>query len=486
MKRYATRGIVLALGVAVASCNDFLVGEGLTKNPNNPLVATARHELIAIQANMATRLEGQIARNAVIYTQQIIGTNNQQLSYATQYGITEADIGQNFWAFYSAAGLLAMRHVQEGGAQTGDRFLEGLGKIWEGLAFGMAASVWGDLPYTEALDPAIRTPRLDSQESIYAAVQTRLDEGIAALQAAATTGGCEPYDLIYCSGTALPNRQTQINRWIAAARTMKARFYMHLVERNGNTAAQQALTQAQQGILEAPTDATQAIHGQAPGDFRTFHGQTLDVDANIWYEFLTSRGGDIRAGHVLVQLLKDRSDPRLTAYFQANAQGNVWGLNQNNQLVGAPAGQSASEINIPVRRAANFRQPILTWAENQLIMAEAKFRLGDLTPPTPLTLVNNVRTAVGMTALLGPVTLTDIMLEKYIVLFQNIEVWNDYKRTCIPTLARYQTATEIPGRLPYGSVERTANPNIPLPSAYPAGTTGVSALRNWNDPAQCP
>jgi hypothetical protein len=78
------------------------------------------------------------------------------------------------------------------------------------------------------------------------------------------------------------------------------------------------------------------------------------------------------------------------------------------------------------------------------------------------------------------------MLEKYIAQFQNIDVWNDYKRTCIPTLARYQTATEIPGRLPYGSAERTANPNLPLPSAYPAGTTGTAPLRNWNDPNPCP
>ena len=27
------------------------------------------------------------------------------------------------------------------------------------------------------------------------------------------------------------------------------------------------------------------------------------------------------------------------------------------------------------------------------------------------------------------------MTEKYIALFQNIEVWNDYKRTCLPALA---------------------------------------------------
>src|SRR3712207_2896834 len=114
MKRYSTRALALALGLAAGGCNDFLASA--TDNPNNPLEATAHQELIAIQANMATRLEGQIARNATIYTQQIIGTNNQQLSYATQYGINENDIGQNFTAFYTSGGLLAMRHVQEFGA----------------------------------------------------------------------------------------------------------------------------------------------------------------------------------------------------------------------------------------------------------------------------------------------------------------------------------------------------------------------------------
>ena len=81
---------------------------------------------------------------------------------------------------------------------------------------------------------------------------------------------------------------------------------------------------------------------------------------------------------------------------------------------------------------------------------------------------------------------TDVMLEKYIAMYQNPDVWSDYKRTCLPVLTPFGTATEVPGRLPYSSTERTANPNIPLPSAFPAGTTAVSQLRNWNDPNACP
>ncbi len=98
--------------------------------------------------------------------------------------------------------------------------------------------------------------------------------------------------------------------------------------------------------------------------------------------------------------------------------------------------------------------------------------------------VNNVRVAVGMPAL-GVVTFNDVMLEKYIAMFQNVDVWSDYKRTCIPTLTPFGSAPEVPGRLPYSVTERTANPNLPLPSAYPAGTTGVSPVRNWNDPNKC-
>lgn len=481
MKRISKGGVCLSLALVASGCGDFLQGPGLTENPNNATAATAQQQLIAMQANMFTRLEGQIARNASGFTQQIIGTNNQQLQYITQYNILEGDLQQNFTGFYTGAGLIAMRNLQAYGAES-DRFMEGIAKIWEGLAFGTAAAVWGDLPYSEAGDPAFLTPALDTQQEIYAAVQTRLDEGIAALQAAPTTGGCEVADLVYCI-PATATRAQEISRWIAAARTLKARFYLHLVERDGTAAYNLALAQANLGIAEVPGSVTNAIHGQGPGDFRSFHGTTLDVDGNIWAEFLTARGGDIGAGHTLVQLLKDRNDPRLTAYFTASSTapgGEVFGLNQNNNLVGAGP---AAQINIPVRRALNFRQPIVTWAENQLILAEAKFQTGDVVGATGH--VNAVRAAVGMSAL-PVVTFQDVMLEKYIAQYQNIDVWADYKRTCIPTLARYQTATEIPGRLPYGSAERTANPNLPTPSAYPTGTTGPAPLRNWNDPNPCP
>jgi hypothetical protein len=360
-----------------------------------------------------------------------------------------------------------MRNVQAGAKAAGDAKLEGIAKIWEAFAFGTMASLWGDIPYSEAYNPTILNPKLDTQEEVYAAVQRLLDDGITLLAGAGAGPGAA--DLVYAGN---------VERWRRAAYTLKARFHLHLAERNGAAAYQAAIAAANQGINEAPTSATQAMHGQAPGDFRALHGNAANVDANIWQQFLQARQ-DIVAGDALVQVLRARSDPRLTQYFDANSTGNVTGMNSDAVVVGTGA---ASVVNTSVRRQTNFRQPLVTWAENQLILAEAKFRSNDATYAQH---VHNVRTAIGLPAL-ATVTFNDIALEKYIAMFQSIDVWSDWKRTCVPLLKPYSTRAEVLGRLPYGVSERTANPNLPLPAAYPAGTTGSSQVRNWNDPNPCP
>ena len=489
MNTYRKAVTVLALTMIGAGCSEFLSGPGLTENPNNPTVGTALQQMISVQANMATRLEGQVARCASIFTQQLIGSNNQQLQFCTGYGVTESDISGQMSGFYTGGGLAGLRRIQAAATASGDNMLLGMAKIWEGYAMGTATSVWGDLPYREAFTEGIESPALDPQQQIYADVQTRLDEGIAALTAlGAPTGNCVPSegDLIFCA-TAVA-KTTEIARWIRAAHTLKARFYLDLVERQGVTAYQSALAEANLGINEAATTSAQAIHGQAPGDFRTFHGSIQDFDANIWAEFLSTRQ-DVVAGDRMISILKARNDTvRMRGYFDPNAQGNFVGANQNNVTVrppacgAAPAPCAPSVINTSVRRVFTFRQPLVTWAENQLILAEARFMTGDSAGAA--TNVNAVRAAVGLPALAAP-TFVDVMTEKYIAMYQNIAVWSDYKRTCIPTVTPNGAATEVLGRLPYGSAERTANANVPLPSAYPTGTTGASPVRNWNDPNPC-
>jgi hypothetical protein len=87
----------LCAGAAGAGgCNDFLTGDKLTVNPNAPTEAAPLQVLLASQIGLFVQQEGQLARLAAIYMQQLSGTNNQQADYGSRYSITEQDV-VTFW-----------------------------------------------------------------------------------------------------------------------------------------------------------------------------------------------------------------------------------------------------------------------------------------------------------------------------------------------------------------------------------------------------
>src|SRR5207237_8779520 len=106
--------------------------------------------------------------------------------------------------------------------------------------------------------------------------------------------------------------------------------------------------------------------------------------------------------------------------------------------------------------------------ENELILAEAYNQTTN--DALALTHLNNARAVPGLPALVGitgTALLDSIMTEKYVALYQNIEVWNDYRRTCITPLTPYNPANvnpqwrgKIPGRLFYGGTEMNVNSHI--------------------------
>ena len=158
-RRYATAGVALSLALLGVGCDSFLSGPGLNENPNNPLDASAIARFVAVQASTFTRLEGQVARFAGIYTQQLIGSNNQQQLQGTQYGVSELDVSGFMSGFYTGGGLFGLRQVQEMAIDADNAFLEGIAKVWEAYSMGTATSVWGDLPYSEAVTPGITSPK---------------------------------------------------------------------------------------------------------------------------------------------------------------------------------------------------------------------------------------------------------------------------------------------------------------------------------------
>jgi hypothetical protein len=104
-----------------------------------------------------------------------------------------------------------------------------------------------------------------------------------------------------------------------------------------------------------------------------------------------------------------------------------------------------------------FRQPILSWDENQLILAEAHAAQGNVGAAQPF--LDAERAAHGLGPI--PATLQNVAEEEYVEYFQNIEAWQSYKRTCWPNLTPAEDRLQIPDRVLYGSTEANTNPNTP-------------------------
>jgi hypothetical protein len=457
--------------VALSGCTEFLSSDKVSRDPNNPSEATADQLFIAVQAGQFAQQEGIIALVACMWMQQCTGTSNF-LQVLEQYGITSEDTpNPAFSSIYEGGGLIDIRQILAAKAGSGDQQYIGIVQVWEALTIALAADIYGDIPYREAARPdEIATPALDPQLQVYADLQALLDQAIANLGGPGPGAGA--LDLVYGGNAA---------QWIEAANSLKARLYLHTVEVDP-AAAGNVVTYGLLGI-SAPANDFKSLHSDAPGE------------DNMWYQFKfrSGFGNFVVAGRALVDLMVARSDPRLPEYFGASDPGPYGGLDPFGGR--SPGGANTVSLLEGTRNVASFRQPILTYIETELMLAEAYFRLGQTVEAQ--THFDNARAAVSPG--LGAKTiasLNDIMEEKYVAMFQNIEVWNDYKRSCYPALAPVPTGAfnnQIPGRLFYGTSELNANPNVPARSVQlQVGGHAVSpppaipGFRNPNDPNPCP
>jgi hypothetical protein len=389
-----------------------------------------------------------------MFMQQMAGVGNQY-QVIDKYSL-DASGGGDFTAPYTGGGLIDLKQVEADSRASGDKTMLGISLVLKAWLLSVAADVWGDAPYTQAGQPDVfTTPVYDPQQVVYDSLQKALDDAVVNLGANAGSGPSTA-ELVY---------KGDRTKWIALAHTLKARLYLHTAERDASAYAK-ALAEANLGI------ASNA------GDYVTVQTSTAG-EQNDWYQFqvVGQRTSYMRAGAFGVNLLTTTNDPRLTELYQKATAATT--------VVGATPGQSLTTAmgNVSAKRLADsYGQPLVTYNENLLIKAEALFKTGDA--QAALDTLNKERaawaaavnwhSAITLPPVAGPATLAQVMNEKYIVLFQNIEAWNDYKRTCLPALTPGNGAVAIPGRLFYPTSERQTNPNVP-----------ADPLRNWNDPSPC-
>src|SRR5258705_4371891 len=341
------RSLPIALALAtlvIGACNPFLTGEGLTNDPNNPTTATREALFMGVQATTWGQQECSVALTTCMWMQQCTGNGGRFVEECGKYVIDEGSHSFDFSSVYTGGGLIDIRKIEASAAAAADSVFLGIAQIYEALVMGTAADVWGDIPYSQALNAA--TPALDNQLAVYDSVQALLSRAIVNLNGAGPGPGDR--DLVF-GGDPAP--------WIQGAHTMKARYFLHTVEAAG--AGLLGARTVAQVYADALAQATLGISSSA-NDFAAFHGQATS-ERNVWFQFSqTTFGIDLVAGKFLVDLLKPRNDPRLPQYFSANTSDD-WAANHkyakntlildpngNAEIVTAVTGDSLSGATQPV------------------------------------------------------------------------------------------------------------------------------------------
>ena len=336
--------------LVTVSCED--LNDGVNVNPNDILVDDVEERLF-LTGGMIANVQiqcGHLNRISGMYTGQLIGYSSL---YSNIYGfnLSTAESNSEWNALYVGV-ITNMRHIVE---NSNSDQLRGIAMIVEAHAVGTAASLFGDIPYSEAANLEISDPKFDSQVAVYDSAIALLDRGINTLNT--SSSGAIPEDIYFNGDT---------SKWIAAAQTLKARFYLHKKDYAS------ALSAAQNGI------------SSADGDLKFQPGDAAAEDKNLFWTILEgSRAGDIGNSvdgieSYLLQLLdNENANSRNHAKTNEAARRAFYTINSSSG--------SANDGIIEQKQPQNM----VTYFENKLIMAEAAGRAGGVS--SGLSHLNEVR-----------------------------------------------------------------------------------------------
>lgn len=447
-------GIALALAVVglTASCKDYL---DVNTNPNAPQTVAANLYLPPIEHWLATspQYDGRFVGR---YTQEWSLSNGQtSLSTWDRMGYDPAsDNGAEQWRdVYWSFGDNLITMINE--AEAEQRWdVAGAGYFLKAWGWLVLTDLHGDIILKEAFDPTRSTFDYDSQQTVYAAVDSLLNRSIKDLQ---RTDGA--VDKAYFGKTDhLYNGDR--TKWLKLAYGLKAIELNHFSNKSTyNPKAVMALVDS--SFQSEADDALWPYPCQDPAfadcNFWGIHRQNIQNYRQTQFVVNLMNGTDF-----------GMTDPRMKAMLAPDSAGTFVGVDPNKTGYGGLSSQNqpfnfwgyAGTAGLGFSSRYIFddktKFPIMTYAQLQFVKAEAAYRSGDVATALSayqkgisahIDFVNARNSEIGSQApqitgaekqafLSGPVgspanlTLTLIMSQKYIAQWAwgHNELWMDMRR----------------------------------------------------------
>lgn len=434
------------------SCEKYI--EGYDLSPNSPTEVTPALLLATIEVSTFATYNGGVNRAASVFTQQLEGTA-EQMKDVTNYVLLEGDNVNEWNSIYTDAIVEANTLIDLAG--DNNPYYVGIAKVIKAMNLSVATDIWGDVPNREAglglQGEEFFSPNYDAQELIYQDLQTLLSEAIDLFNKPASDNVVLPAGEDFIFGG-------DVAKWKNTAWILKARFANRLSKRDATSADK---------VLEYLGN----VDGNAADALAVFG--TNSSELNPWYAFNNERGSYIRMGAFYVDLLKSISDPRLPFFCATNGQGLLEGAGPGSENT------DASMIG-PYYASAATPIPLVSLVEAKFLEAEAQFRKGalglaaqahnDAIKASVLQVTgadDAAYYAAQASETQSTISLAKIMTHKYVALFLQLENYNDWRRTGIPSLTpnssvNVENGGRIPVRFPTPQDERINNPNATVTS----------------------
>ena len=342
----------LFLALFLQSCKSFIEGNEIS--PNSASKATPSLLLSTVEVATFANFSGQLNRSASILVQQSQGVASQAQDIAL-YNILEGD-NTNEWSSIYTGALNNAKTLMETAGDKNPNY-RGIAKVLYALNLGLATDIWGDVPNSDALKGLSGQidAAYDSQEAVYAAIQTMLSDAIVDLGKTANVLQPDADDYIFKGNTI---------KWIATANALKARYANHLSKKSSYNPT---------AVLTSVNAALVTMSSGGMNDANCVF-TSAGNELNQWYSYNAERADYIKMGKFFVDMLVSTNDPRLPFYVAQDATGGYSGSPLANDAIadkrssmGAYFASDASPI------------PLVTYAELKFIQAEAMFRTGNKT-----------------------------------------------------------------------------------------------------------
>lgn len=431
--------------------------EEINEYKNNPTDVPSKLLISDIITRTAHTIAGSdLAFYSSVYVEHNVGIYNQMYNAEIRAGEPiSSTTYNNMWAsaYENLYNLkIVIGKTSEGGSEAGNTQTLGIAQILTAYNLAMLTDMFGDVPYSEALQPGvIFQPKLDKQQDLYAEIFNLLNSAIDNLNAETDFADISGQDFLFEGDNSM---------WIKLANGLKARYTARLGMREAKW--QDVIDYANNSFVAGENAAYQYDGGSTNNPF---------------YAFFTDRDY-FGASQSLKDKLDNLNDPRADVFWMPYPG--------TEELIFAPNGNPDQvQGNYGVSALMDITNPtlLLSYHELEFLKAEAYARLNQ-TAQAQTALENGVKAAfakVGLDEATATAYLTDqvlprfndnalkeIMTQKYLAFFEeeSIEAYNDIRRMQgmgenFITLVNPQNAqNKFPVRFSYGADDVTTNLNI--------------------------